>query len=150
MLSIAEIKFDFQPTVEAKSSRNELLAQLYQLYVSQPELTRKENRSRYHEYVRVHHPEVCKKSGFDKRRYDTFKEEFKKAKLTIDKKFLGYVKENSFGWWGKFSHLKGEDGNRALEHMISVAKDKVWRKENVAMYIMGSVKYVEKSVDNKI
>lgn len=151
--NISEIAFNFLPETfapieSAKSKRNALLKELYVLYTSQLEINRKENRKRYHEYVRLHYPSVCKKAGFNKANYDSYKDSFRKAKLSAEKRYLSYIKENSFSWWGKFAHLKGEEGNRALEHMISVAKDRQWRKQNVAIYILGSLKF--QPVDNSL
>lgn len=142
--SISEIKFDFTPVESAKSKRNALLKELYSLYISQPEINRKENRKRYHEYMREKHPEFVKKAGFNKAKYDSFKDEFRKAKLPKEKKCVSYITEERF--WPRFTHLKGEEGTRALNHMISVSRDKLHRGELVAKYILGSVKYVDKSL----
>lgn len=137
MISIADIDITFTPTVTTTSNRNQLLKDLYSLYISQPEINRKENRKRYHAWVRRTHPEVCKKAGFSKELYDSFKPAFKKAKLSKEEKFLKYITEDRFWFW--FSHVD-RDG---LEKLISEARDASWREFNVAQLIMGSVKYVE-------
>ena len=137
MESIADIQFVF-PAETARSNRNALLKQLYELYVSQPEINRKENRKRYHAFVRLHCPAVCKKAGFDKEKYFAFKDEFRKAKLPKDQQFVKYIPENRF--WFKFTHIPTED----LNYVISVARDKYNRGSCVAQYIMGSVKVVDK------
>lgn len=133
------------PTITAKSNRNYLLKQLYQLYISQSEINKKENRKRYHEYMRSHHRDLCLKATFSKEKYDSIKPEFKKAKLPAQQKFLTYIKEDRF--WYFFSHCD-TDG---LEKLISESKDILHRYEManwedkekyvVSRHIMGSVKW---------
>jgi len=135
MLSIADISFQ-APVEPTRSQRNALLKELYALYTSQPETNKKENRKRYYQYCRLHHPAVCRKANFSKELYDQYKDEFREAILAPQERYLKAVSEKSHQWWGKFTHCKEEE----LNYMISVAKDKLWRKECVAKYIMGSVK----------
>ncbi len=142
VISIADIKFDFVPTETAKSNRTALLKALYTLYTSQPELNRKENRKRYRFYMGRTHPDLVKKTNFDPIKYSSFKEEFKKAKLPKEEKFLSYIPEKRF--WFFFSHCD-IDG---LEKVISEARDASWRGFNVAQLIMGKVVW-KTPVDNK-
>lgn len=138
MESIADISFTCTKE-NLHSYRAALLKELYVLYTSQPDINQKENRTRYHAFVRVHDPRVCQKAGFSKAKYDKYKSLFKKAKLPQNEKYLIYIPENKF--WYKFIHLKGDEGNDALRYMIAVAKDKLHRNENVAKYILGSIKF---------
>lgn len=80
-------------------------------------------------------------------KYNNFKSEFKKTKLPDAQRFLEYIKADDFRWWGKFTHLKGEEGNDVLRYMVSVSKDKLLRGECVASYIFGSLKVVDNSLD---
>lgn len=138
MQDISSITFVIpEASTKKGNSRNSALHELYELYISQPDENRKENRKRYHQWVRIHHPEVCKKAGFSKVAYDSFKPEFKTAKLPKEQKFLSYAKEDSFAWWGKFSHCSEDD----IRYMISRARDYYNRGFNVAMYIMGATKF---------
>jgi hypothetical protein len=123
------------------SIRNDLLKQLYALYTSQPEETKKENRRRYHNWVRVHYPEVCRKIGFSQKLYDSHKAEFRKAKLLPLERYIPTFSEKFFAI--KMCFFKGEEGNDTLRYMISVARDKLHRNENVAAYILGSIKVKE-------
>ena len=122
--------------------RLDCIKQLYALYLSQPEETRKENRKRYHQWVRLHYPEVCRKNGFSKEKYDSYKDEFRTAKLPKELRYLKPLNEKLFAL--RFSHLKGEDGIDTMRYMISVAKEKLHRGEKVGAYILGSLKVVEK------
>ena len=137
MQAIGELKLEFtKPT--ATSVRADLLNQLHEIYTEYAQDFSIKNKKRYYAYLKSRHPEVLKSGDYYK-----YKEEFKKAKLPEHQRFLEYIQKKDFRWWGKFSHLTGEEGNRAIEHMISVAKDKLHRKENVAQYIFGSVKGVD-------
>lgn len=129
------------PHVDSRSRRNELLRELYQLYTSQPDYNRKENRKRYLQWMKKTHPECCKKSTFNASVYNGFKDAFKRAKLPPGERFMSYLPESKF--WIKFTHLKGESGLDAIRYMVSVGRDKLHRGDNVAQYIIGSVKYVE-------
>ncbi len=133
MESIATISFDFQP-VTARSQRTALIQELYSLYTSQPDENKKENRKRYYAWVRLNHPNVCKKAGFSKERYDSFKPEFKKAKLPKEQKFVTYLSPSFFAI--KLSHIPTED----LHYLISRARDVSHRKGCVAAMILGSIK----------
>ena len=68
--------------------------------------------------------------------------EFKKTKLPDAQRFLEYIKADDFRWWGKFAHLKGEEGNDALRYIISVARSKMHRGECVASYVLGCCKAI--------
>lgn len=132
--TLTNISFNI-PVVKSRSKRAELLKELYQLYVSQPEENRKENRKRYHAFVRLHDPAVCKKAGFNKERYDQYKDVFKKAKLPKELKYVTYLSEKVFAI--KMSHCD-QDG---LEILISKARDAKWRGYCVAKTILGSIKF---------
>lgn len=137
----ANFSVENMPIEKSRSPRNALLKEIYSLYVSQPEKTKEENRKRYHQWVRVHHPEVCRKVGFSKKLYDSHKAEFKSAKLLPLERYMTTFSERFFAI--KMSLFKGEEGRETLQYMISVAKDKFNRKENVAAYILGSIKTKE-------
>lgn len=127
-----------------RSRREELLHELYLLLISQPEETKKENRKRYRLWMHNNYPEHCLKRGFDVNKYNSFKDEFRevsnKGKLPKEERFLSYPKEDNYLWYGRFSHLKGESGIEALEHMLHEARGMKHRGYQVAPYIMGSVK----------
>ncbi len=135
MKSISAIQFTF-PVETSRSKRSSLLKDLYQLYISQPDVQKKENLIRYRNYLRVHHPTVLRKSTFNRFDFEAFKEEFKKAKLPKDQKCITYVKESRF--WYFFSHIPTDD----LPYIISVARDKIHRGECVSKYLLGSVKSI--------
>ncbi len=135
MQSIADISFTI-PTVTHRSERAFLLHELYNLYTIST--NKDENRKRYYAYLRLHHPNILKKTTFNKEWWDTYKQEFRDSKLPKEQKYLDAIKENDFRWWGRFSHLKGDEGNSALRYMISVARDKVNRDGGASAYIMGS------------
>lgn len=132
--TLSALSFDF-PVEKPRSKRADLLNQLYQLYVSQPEINRKENRKRYHSFVRLHDPSVCKKAGFSKERYDQYKPLFKKAKLAKEDKYITYLSEKVFAI--KMSHVDSD----GLEILISKARDSKWRGYCVAKTIMGAIKW---------
>ena len=48
------------------------------------------------------------------------------------------MKKINYLWWGRFSHLKGEEGNECLRTMISDVKDIIHRKGEVISYILGA------------
>lgn len=129
------------PVEKPRSKRADLLKQLYELYTSQPEENRKENRKRYHQWVRLHYPAVCRKAGFSKEKYDSYKPEFRTAKLPKELKFVSYLSEKVFAI--KLSHCD-LDG---LEILISKARDAKWRNYCVAKTIMGAIKF---STDFKV
>lgn len=138
MQSIATIDFSF-PTQSASSRRNELLNELHAIYTEYAQSFPQRNKKRYYAFMKKYHPQAMTPES-----YNNFKDEFKKAKLPDHQRFLKYVKSSDFLWWGKFSHLKGEEGIEAIAFMISVARDKLNRGECVATYIFGSVKSVDK------
>jgi len=132
--TLLNISFEF-PVEKSRSKRSDLLKQLYELYTSQPEINRKENRKRYHSFVRLHDPAVCKKAGFNKERYDQYKDLFKKAKLPKEQKYITYLSEKVFAI--KMSHVDSD----GLEILISKARDTKWRGYCVAKTIMGAIKF---------
>lgn len=120
--------------------RKELLNELYTLYLNHANKElRIRNRKRYNYYIRLHHPTALSKESD----YNSFKDEFRNAKLDAHKKYLSPIKSSDYRWWGKFTHLK-ED---ALRHMISVARSMEHRKGNVSSYILGATKAVEKPIE---
>lgn len=127
-------------TETSRNSRNSLIKKLYELYLSQPAETKKENQRRYHDWVRIRHPEVCKKHGFSKERYGSYKGEFKKSRLPPLERYIPTFSVRFFAI--RMSHLKGDEGRETLEYMISVATDILNRKGNVASYILGSIKAI--------
>lgn len=135
MESIATIQFVF-PTeqVEQKIRRNDrggLLNELYQIYATAQD---EKNRINYYRYIRVRHPAALAK----KEEYYKFKYEYRKAILPEHVKYQNLIKKNSYVWWGRFSHLKGEDGLHCLQVMISETRDIINRKGNVISYILGA------------
>lgn len=129
------------PVEKSRSPRNELLKQLYKLYVSQPEQTKKENSLRYKSWMTLNHPDCVRKAGFSLERYNSHKSSFKKSKVPPLERYIPIFSEKFFAI--KMAHLKGEDGLETLRHMISVARDIKNRDGNVAQYILGSIKVVE-------
>ena len=138
MQSIANISFEIATeTLQEKkeNTRQALLATLYGIYLDYVNKDyQTKNRKRYYRYVRVHHPTALSK----KEEYHSYKLEFKNAKLPDHQKFLKPIASDDFLWWGRFSHLKGEEGLEQLRTVISEAKDKEYRGEDVALYILGS------------
>ena len=140
MESIASIHISIPtPLPEKKeNTRQELLRVLYELYLKHADKElRIRNKKRYNYYIRVHHPTALSKESD----YNSFKNEFRNAKLPDHKKYLSPIKSSNYLWWGRFTHLK-ED---ALRHMVSVARSIEHRKGNVSGYIFGSVKAVDNS-----
>jgi hypothetical protein len=147
MISISEIDITLTPVETARSNRNALLKQLYQLYISQPDIQRKENKRRYFNYLKKYRKGVLRKD-MTEAEWNAHKEEFKKKKLPKEEKFISYIKEDRF--WYFFSHCD-IDG---LEKLVSEAKDILHRYEManwddkdkyvVSRFIMGSVKHVDK------
>lgn len=144
MDEIVITKADFTyntPTVIKNNPRSDLLHQLYILYTSQPEEQKKENRKRYRFWMHKKYPEHCRKLGFNIDKYNSFKEEFRNdRKLPETERYYGYPKEKTYAWYGKFTHLKGEEGIEALTHLIHNAKDMKHRGYSVSKYINGSLK----------
>lgn len=141
VLSVEQIMGTFMAGITVSDSkkkqnvRAELLNQLYDLYLSECERTFPiSNKKRYYAYIRLHHPTALAK----KEEYNSHKNEFRSAKLPDHKKFLKPIKSNDYLWWGRFSHLKGEEGNECLSLMVSEAKDISNRKGNVIAYILGA------------
>lgn len=141
---ILDIPKDIKVNNTKGNPRNELLHELYILYTSQPEELRKENRKRYRFWMHKNHPEYCRKLGFDFDKYSSFKEEFKKLskakKIPEEERFYGYPKEDSFGWYGKFSHLTKETGIEALTDLLHNARDTYQRGYNVSRFINSKLK----------
>lgn len=138
MESASTLFEQFVPTKSSLSERTELIKILYELYRIQPERTREENKKRYIEYLRLHHPEVLRKNGFSKERYNSYKSEFRKAKLSFDKKLIIPLTARYFAI--KLSVFTGQEGIETLQYMISVSRDIGHRNGNIAAYILGSIK----------
>lgn len=136
-----EFSIPFESTPSKKSVRGELLGQLYELYTCQPEETIKENRKRYHAWVRIKYPLDCVKSTFSKIQYNSHKTEFKKEKLPYEECYIPTLSLKYFCI--KMAHIKGDEGNDTFRYMVSIAKDIRNRKGNVAKYILGSIKVVK-------
>lgn len=139
MQAISDIKIIIPTTSIDKQTtrRNRLLNDLYELYLE--ECNKQyyvKNRKRYMAYIKKYHPEAL----VSKELYNSHKQEFREALLPIHQRYLKAIDKNSYLWWGRFSHLKGEEGNEALRHILSVAKDKEHRKEQVIPYILGCIK----------
>ncbi len=138
MQSIASIDFTIQKT-SASSRRTALLAELHGIYTEYAQSYPIRNKKRYFAYIKKYHPEAMSAEL-----YNNYKSEFKKTKLPDAQRFLEYIKADDFRWWGKFAHLKGEEGNDALRYIISCSRDKLNRKKNVAEFIFGCTKHKEK------
>ncbi len=136
MQSIASIDFTIQKT-SASSRRTALLAELHGIYTEYAQSYPIRNKKRYFAYIKKYHPEAMSAEL-----YNNYKSEFKKTKLPDAQRFLEYIKADDFRWWGKFSHLKGEEGNDSLRHIISVARSKMHRGECVASYVLGCCKAI--------
>ncbi len=134
MQSISAIEFSI-PKETAKNIRSAILNDLHAVYTEYAQDFSVKNKKRYFAYLKYKHPEVLKSGEFYK-----YKEEFKKAQLPDHQRFIEYIKKEDFRFWGRYSHLKGEEGNDSLRYMVSVARDKLHRKENVAQYVFGAVK----------
>ena len=140
--------------------RNGLVDILYELSVSQQNETTKENRKRYHEWVRKNYPDVCRKKGFSKDRYLSHAPQFKEARLPKEQKYIKprrllnekELAEAKKAFAIRLAHVKTED----LPHMIGTAKDighrydkAPWNEKDkwiVGRYINGSIKW--RPVDN--
>lgn len=116
-----------------QDTRKELLNELYKIYATEQD---NKNRINYYRYIRVHHPAALSKEED----YYSHKDTFRTKKLPENIQYKPLIKKESYLWWGRYSHLKGEDGNSALRHMISVAKDMLHRKQYVVPYILGATK----------
>jgi hypothetical protein len=153
MFSIADYIVIPEIKETARSYRNSLLKQIYELYTSQPEINRKENRKRYHAWVRLAHPDVCKRHDFSPVRYSSFKSAFRSAKLPKEERFLSYIKEDRF--WFFFSHCDTDglelilSNTKDIKHRYDMASWEDKEKYIVSRYILGVRKYVDKPVDNK-
>lgn len=140
-LNVNELLTSLVPTTDIKPKkqnvRKELLNQLYDIYFTHANKElRIRNKKRYYAYVRLHHPTALSKES----EYNSYKDMFRTAKLPDHQKYLKPIEKDDYRWWGRFSHLKGEEGNEALRHILSVAKDKEHRKEQVIPYILGCIK----------
>ena len=147
MESIANFTFEIATETlpeKKENTRQALLRELYTIYL---DYVNKDyaikNRKRYYAFVRLHHPTALLK----KEDYNKYKDVFRNAKLPDHKKYLKPLASDDFLWWGRFRHLKGEEGNECLRTVISEAKDKIYRGEDVALYILGSCGKL--TVDNK-
>jgi hypothetical protein len=115
-LSISNYLKDF-PQKKKGSERTDILKQIYSFYdtVQESELRRKENWKRYVKYLKDgkirHTPEEVKK--------------FKKNKL-----FLKPISPASMAFF--VSHIPTKD----LYYVLSVAKDKSFRGENIGAFIV--------------
>lgn len=114
-----------------QDTRKELLNELYNLYATEQD---NKNRINYYRYIRVHHPAALSKEED----YYKYKDEYRKAKLPINVKYTPLIKKSDYLWWGRFSHLKGEEGNECLRLMISEVRDIKNRKGNIISYILGA------------
>lgn len=134
MESIANIQFVFSPSVEVtpvRNDRNELLNILYTIYATAQD---EKNRKNYYKYIRVRHPAALAK----KETYNQYKEEYRTAKLPDHIKYQKLIKKDNYVWWGRFSHLKGDDGLECLRLMVSECRDRIHRKQDVIKYILGA------------
>lgn len=137
--SVAEIIKGLVPpvttTIKKQNVRKDLLNELYSLYL---EACNKEysikNKKRYYVFIRLHHPAALAK----KEEYNKYKDVFRKAKLNDNQKYLKPIKSDDFVWWGRFSHLKGEDGNECLRTIISNATEMKAFNKPVIQYILGA------------
>lgn len=122
--------------VKKQNVRKELINELYQIYLQE---CNKEyyvkNKKRFYAYCKRTHPDGLE----DRRVYESYKSEFRAAKLPEHQKYLKPIDSNDGAWWYRFSHLKGEEGNECLRVIISTAKEmKTLNKGNVISYILGS------------
>ena len=134
MLENSSLKEDLP--VKKQNVRRELLNELYNLYL---EACNKEyyvkNKKRYYAYVKKYHPS----SLLERVEYHSHREDFKKAPLPNNHKFLRPIDSSDGAWWMRFSHLKGEDGIECLRTMISeVTEMKTLGKGNIISYILGA------------
>lgn len=138
MQSISNVQFEIATEIlpeKKENTRRELLAQLYNIYLNHVNKDYQiKNRKRYYRFVRLHYPTALS----EKEKYNSYKNEFRTAKLPDHQKYLSPIKSDDYLWWGRFSHLKGEDGLEQLRTVISECKDKEHRGEDVALYILGS------------
>lgn len=116
-----------------QDTRKELLNELYKIYATEQD---NKNRINYYRYIRVHHPAALSKEED----YYKYKDEYRTAKLPENIKYSPLIKKGDYLWWNKFTHLQGENGNRSLQHMLSVVKDMLHRKQYVVPYILGATK----------
>jgi len=147
MESIANFTFEIATEIlpeKKENTRQALLGELYTLYLNYVNKDYQiKNRKRFYHFIRLHYPTALSK----KEEYYKHKDEFKNAKLPDHQKFLKPIASDDFLWWGRFRHLKGEEGLEQLRTVISEAKDKEYRGEDVALYILGSCGKL--TVDNK-
>lgn len=121
--------------VKKQNVRQELMRQLYDLYL---EACNKEyyvkNKKRYYAFVRNSHPEALK----DAKRYNSYKDIFRRSKLSDERKYLSPIDSKDYLWWGRFSHLKGEEGNECLRTILSNAKEMKSFGRDITSYILGA------------
>ena len=153
VLNLVQVSSETVVKEKKQKVRSDLLDELYLLSVSQAYETTKENRKRYHEWVRKTHPTVCRKTGFNQDSYLSFKSEFKTAKLPKEQKYLKphrlltekELKAAKRALAIRLSTVK----TPFLADMVGVARDILHRyeranKEDKIRYIVG--KYVWGSV----
>jgi len=134
MLENSSLKEDLP--AKKQNVRRELLNELYNLYL---EACNKEyyvkNKKRYYAYIKKHSPALLK----DAKEYASKKQVFRGARLPEHQRFLKPMESKDYLWWGRFSHLKGEEGNECLRVMISEAIEmKTLGKGNIISYILGA------------
>ncbi len=133
MLSIAQIGFGLQGKKQRLSHRTSVVKELYDLYTSQPQLLYEENRKRFYYWVKNNHPEALKDTR-NKSLFATLRWHFERAKLPPAQKYFDFMSPRYFAI--KLSHCDLD----TLYYMLSIAKDKRWRGENIAQYLLGSIK----------
>lgn len=134
-LNVSGLLGDLQQKIglppKKQDTRKELLNELYNLYATEQD---NKNRINYYRYIRVHHPAALSKEED----YYKYKDEYRTAKLPENIKYSPLIKKGDYLWWGRFSHLKGEDGIECLNTMLSECKDIKHRKGNLIAYILGA------------
>jgi len=139
MQSISDFTFEIATETlpeKKENTRQALLRELYALYLSYVNKDYQiKNRKRYYRYIRLHYPAALS----EKEKYNSYKQEFRTAKLPDHQKYLSPLKSDDYLWWGRFSHLKGEEGLEQLRTVISNVKEMIaLEKKNVDVYILSS------------
>ena len=106
------------PEKKQLSQRSLIIKELYELYILDETGRKKENWKRYVKWLKENKIPNSKENQM----------KFKKSK-----KFVKVLKINQFCYF--LSHLKEKD----LFYLLSVAKDKMHRKENYGAFILGSL-----------
>lgn len=134
-LNVSGLLGDLQQKIglppKKQDTRKELLNELYKIYATEQD---NKNRKNYYRYIRVHHPAALSKEED----YYKYKDEYRTAKLPENIKYSPLIKKGDYLWWGRFSHLKGEDGIESLRLMVSEVRDIKNRKGNIISYILGA------------